>query len=109
MTSFLFLFLPASPKTEAGLGIAFSVRTSVPARQDVTCTDYGYWKGIVEDTRKFVKQCEICQRQNKKVKTAVPELNSVSIGQRVWGKIGIDLIRPFLTEKKEPLSTNGYR
>jgi len=25
-----------------------------------------YWKGIVEDTRKFVKQCEICQRyQNK--------------------------------------------
>jgi hypothetical protein len=31
-----------------------------------------YWKGIVEDTRKFVKQCEICQRQNKKVKTAVP-------------------------------------
>ena len=68
-----------------------------------------YWKGIVEDTRKFVKQREICQRQNKKVKTAVPELNSVSIGQRVWGKIGIDLIRPFLTEKKEPLSTNGYR
>jgi hypothetical protein len=40
MTSFLFFFLPASPKTEAGLGITFSVRTSVPARQDVTCTDY---------------------------------------------------------------------
>ena len=38
-----------------------------------------YQKGIVEDTRKFVKQCEICQRQNKKAKTAVPELNSVSI------------------------------
>jgi hypothetical protein len=55
-------------------------------------------------TRKFVKQCEICQRQNKKAKTAVPELNYASIGQRVWGKIGIDLIRPFLTEKKEPLS-----
>ena len=28
-----YLFLPASPKAEAGLGIAFSVRTSVPARQ----------------------------------------------------------------------------
>ena len=68
-----------------------------------------YWKGIVEDTRKFVKQCEICQRQNKKAKTAVPELDHVSIGQRVWGKIGIDLFGPFLNEKKEPLSTNGYR
>ena len=45
-----------------------------------------YWKGIVENTRKFVKQCEICQRQNKKAKTTVPELNSVSIGQRVWEK-----------------------
>ena len=41
-----------------------------------------YWKGIVENTRKFVKQCEICQRQNKKAKTAVPELNYVSIDQR---------------------------
>ena len=45
-----------------------------------------YWKGIVENTRKFAKQCEICQRQNKKAKTAVPELNYASIGQRVWGK-----------------------
>jgi hypothetical protein len=33
----------------------------------------------------FVKQCEICQRQNKKAKTAVPVLNSVSIGQGVFG------------------------
>ena len=23
-----------------------------------------YWKGIVENTRKFVKQCQICQKQN---------------------------------------------
>ena len=28
-------FLPASPKAEAGLGIAFSVRPSVPARQNL--------------------------------------------------------------------------
>jgi hypothetical protein len=41
---------------------------------------------------KFAKQCEICQRQNKKAKTAVPELNYASIGQRVLKKIGIDLI-----------------
>jgi hypothetical protein len=59
-----------------------------------------YWKGIVENTRKVVKQCEICQRQNKKAKTAVPELNYASIGQRIWGKIGIGLIGPFLIERK---------
>jgi hypothetical protein len=59
-----------------------------------------YWKGIVENTRKVVKQCEICQRQHKKAKTAVPELNYASIGQRIWGKIGIGLIGPFLIERK---------
>ena len=46
---------------------------------------------------------EICQRQNKKAKTAVPELNYASIGQRVWGKIGIDLIGPFLIERKKKI------
>jgi hypothetical protein len=54
----------------------------------------GFPTSLVENTRKFVKQCEICQRQNKKAKTTVPELNSVSIGQRVWEKIGIDLTKP---------------
>ena len=27
-----------------------------------------YWKGIVENTRKFVKQCEICQETKQKGK-----------------------------------------
>jgi hypothetical protein len=27
-----------------------------------------YWKGIVENTRKFVKQCEICQETKQKSK-----------------------------------------
>ncbi|CAG2254786.1 unnamed protein product [Mytilus edulis] len=72
-------------------------------------TERYYWKGIVSDTKQYVQQCTICQKQNKKAKTAVPELTSVPIGRRVWGKIGIDLIGPFLTPQKQPLSSNGYR
>jgi hypothetical protein len=43
-----------------------------------------YWKGIVEN---LLNNVRYVKRQNKKAKTTVPELNSVSIGQRVWGKI----------------------
>ena len=68
-----------------------------------------YWKGIVADTKKYIKFYELCQKQNKKAKTAVPELSCVPVGQRVWGKIGIDLIGPFLDGTKQPLSSNGYR
>ena len=41
--------------------------------------------------------------KQKKAKTVVPELNPVSCGKRVWGKIGIDLIGPFIDpETKQP-------
>jgi hypothetical protein len=41
------------------------------------------------------------QRQNKKAKTAVPELNYASNGQRVWEKIGIDLIDLSLLKERK--------
>ncbi|CAC5406085.1 unnamed protein product [Mytilus coruscus] len=56
-----------------------------------------------------VTQNEVVDHQNKKAKSVMPELMPVPCGKRVWGKIGIDLIGPFLDSEKKPISTNGYR
>jgi len=68
-----------------------------------------YFPSITENVRDYISKCEECQRQNKKTKTLVPELQPVECGSRVWGKIGIDLIGPFLDANRKPISENGYR
>ncbi|CAG2256470.1 unnamed protein product [Mytilus edulis] len=57
----------------------------------------------------WLKTCDECQKQNKKAKTVIPELCPVPCGKRIWGKIGIDLIGPFINKERLPISTNGYR
>ncbi|CAG2209876.1 unnamed protein product [Mytilus edulis] len=68
-----------------------------------------FWNTITKDVGDYLKCCEECQRNNKKTKTSVSEMTPVPVPERVWEKIGIDLIGPFLNSKKKPLSANGYR
>ena len=68
-----------------------------------------YFPGKTEKVKEYISKCDECQKQNKKAKTTVPKLQSVPCGSRIWGKIGIDLIGPFLDSNKEPVSENGYR
>ena len=67
-----------------------------------------YFPSITETVRAYISKCDECQRQNKKNKTLVPELQPLACGNRVWGKIGIDLVDPFLDGNKQPISDNGY-
>ena len=69
-----------------------------------------YFPNIIDTVRKYIATCDECQKQNKKAKTLY--LNyacPVSCGKRIWGKIGIDLVGPFLNQERQPISTNGYR
>jgi hypothetical protein len=68
-----------------------------------------YFPNIIDTVRKYIATCDKCQKQNKKAKTIVPVLCPVSCGKRIWGKIGIDLVGPFLNQERQPISTNGYR
>ena len=57
------IFLPASPKAEAGLGIAFSVRTSVPARQyllSVICISNSFQSILLQLCTVFVYILKMC-------------------------------------------------
>jgi len=57
------IFLPASPKAEAGLGIAFSVRTSVPARQyllSVICNSNSFQSILFKLCTVFVYILKMC-------------------------------------------------
>ena len=68
-----------------------------------------YFPNIIDTVRKYIATCDKCQKQNKKAKTIVPVLCPVSCGKRIWKKIGIDLVGPFLNQERQPISTNGYR
>ena len=67
-----------------------------------------YFPNIIDTVRKYIATCDKCQKQNKKAKTIVPVLCPVSCGKRIWEKIGIDLVGPFLNQERQPISTNGY-
>lgn len=69
-----------------------------------------YWVGIVKDVSEYVKQCKECQHQNKKTTKSSHEMIPVSVPyKRIWSKIGIDLIGPFMKDDKTPLSSMGYK
>jgi hypothetical protein len=58
-----YLFLPASPKAEAGLGFAFSVRTSVPERQyllSVICNSNSFQLILFKLCTVFVYILKMC-------------------------------------------------
>jgi len=67
-----------------------------------------YWKGMFKDVSDFVTLCRECQFTNKKTETHVAPMSSLVIEPRIWAKIGIDLIGPFM-ENGKPLSDAGYR
>ncbi|CAG2194967.1 unnamed protein product [Mytilus edulis] len=62
-----------------------------------------FWNTITKDVGDYLKCCEECQRNNKKTKTSVSEMTPVPVPERVWEKIGIDLIGPFLNSKKKTI------
>ena len=71
--------------------------------------DRYYWIGIIKDVTEYIKVCNPCQTHNKKTVQSCHEMIPVQVYKRIWHKIGIDLIGPFLTKDKQPLSTEGYK
>ena len=71
--------------------------------------DRYYWIGIIKDVAEYIKYCNTCQIHNKKTVQSCHEMIPVPVYKRVRHKIGIDLIGPFLTTEKRPLSTDGYK
>ncbi|VDI69042.1 Hypothetical predicted protein [Mytilus galloprovincialis] len=69
-----------------------------------------YWIGIVKDVTQFLKKCQECQHENKKTTKTCHEMIPVPVPyKRIWCKLGIDLIGPFLQSDKRPLSSAGYK
>uniref|UniRef100_A0A2S2NRW3 RNA-directed DNA polymerase n=1 Tax=Schizaphis graminum TaxID=13262 RepID=A0A2S2NRW3_SCHGA len=60
-----------------------------------------YWPSMTLDTKKYIKECNICQRVNPATLKVMPELHPVPVPKMVFKQIGIDLIT--LPE------VNGYR
>ena len=51
-----------------------------------------YWPGISNDIRKYVKECDACQRTKASNQPPVGELHPLSIPQRPWQSIGMDYL-----------------
>jgi hypothetical protein len=53
-----------------------------------------YWSTIGEDCIKTVKQCDVCQRSQKKFSNPASKLHPIEVKNIVWHRIGIDLVGP---------------
>eukprot|EP00731_Ephydatia_muelleri_P017503 Em0010g601a len=59
-----------------------------------------FWKNMYEDIKKYVKECDVCQRMNPKFVKSNAKLHPVPVRAQVWHKVGIDLIGPLPETKK---------
>ena len=46
-----------------------------------------YWHGMVDDVKNYIRTCQKCQKQGKRVKKISPELQSIHVMQQ----IGVDI------------------
>ena len=63
-----------------------------------------WWKGFSSSARDFVKNCEICQRNNPSNKAPPSALHPIAVDSQVFSRWGIDLIGPL----KETKNGNRY-
>ena len=59
-----------------------------------------WWKGFLSSAREFVKNCEICQRDNPSNKVPPSTLHLIAVDSLVFSRWGIDLIGPLKETKK---------
>eukprot|EP00731_Ephydatia_muelleri_P010665 Em0005g1251a len=59
-----------------------------------------FWKNMYEDIKKYVKECDVCQRMNPKFVKSNAKLHPVPVRAQLWHKVGIDLIGPLPETKK---------
>src|SRR2546430_13668244 len=59
--------------------------------------DRYYWKGMYDDTRKYVKCCDICQRRGQKGGKSY--LNPIEVGEP-FERVGIDFVGPLERDRK---------
>ncbi len=60
-------------------------------------TERYYWKGVKCDVNKFIQNCNMCQRVNRKLPGEDPPLHPVAVPKVVWSQVGMDLIGPLPT------------
>ena len=55
-----------------------------------------YWRGFSKNITDFVRGCEYCQRMGKvDLKKGGEKLHPISIPEKVWCQLGVDLMGPF--------------
>lgn len=51
-----------------------------------------YWKGMCDDIKEYIKQCDKCQRMNCKFQKSNAELHSVPVKPQVWSQVSFSFI-----------------
>lgn len=55
-------------------------------------SSYFYWKGLHKDVKKFVRECDTCQRNKNENVAPARLLQPLPIPDRIWTKISMDFI-----------------
>lgn len=59
-----------------------------------------YWRGMKDEVRVYVKNCDKCSRVNIAPPKTAPPLNPIPVPSKVWSLVGIDIIGPMATTLK---------
>ena len=64
------------------------------------CAEYYYWKGMKDEIRDYVRDCDVCSRVTIAPPKTAPPLNSIPVPSQVWSLVGVDIIGPLpMTEQ----------
>nr|CAD1844221.1 unnamed protein product [Ananas comosus var. bracteatus] len=56
-------------------------------------SSYFYWRGLHKDAKKFVNECDICQRNKSESMAPAGLLQPLPIPDRIWTEISMDFIK----------------